>query len=144
MIDFSKFLNLNYWFSGTPTDFYWWKYVAAVFILLLIVGFVARILSKKKKLGRSHRKLMLEIKTPFFIFGIIGLILTFFRYEGVKYLSIRFFFLLLLLSFVAWLAYTIFKIRVMYPRVECEYKGKEDENKYRPTSKKKKNKHKKK
>jgi len=138
MLNFSKLFTLDYWFFASTTPFYWVIPILLVFASLIVISIILKIVIKKKLVkDKMWKKLLKKLPFPFNVFGILGLILTFFRYEGVKYLGMRFLFLILFLSFVAWLGFKIFEFKVVYPRIECNYEEKLQTDKYKPVSKKK-------
>jgi len=140
MINFKEWLKLDYWFSEYATEFHLFKPILALFLLLIVVALILHFFIRKRTENRLLKKFLIGFPQGLYIFGGVGLVLVFLRYEAIRYLSTRFMFLSLLLVFIIWFSYHVFKFKVMFPKVDCEYKKLEEINKYRPTAKKKKKK----
>jgi len=140
MLNLSEFLSWGYWFNSQVTEFHYVIPVTTIFMLLIIAAFVVKKLIKINLKNKLSKKFLKDVPTALYIFGFTGLIFTFLRYEHVKYLSVRFWFLILLVAFIAWIAFHIFQFKVLYPQVECEYKSMQNVDKYRPSPKHKKGK----
>lgn len=136
MIQFSKFLQLSYWFSSTVQDFHWFYPVIISFGVLILVALIIQLVLKRVDFeDKNLRKILRELPTPLSVFGIIGLILSFFRYEQVRFLGMRFLFLALFIAFIVWVVYSVFKFKVLYPKIDHEYKKQQFVDKYRPKAK---------
>ncbi len=140
MIDFNSLLTWDYWLAPQPIDFNNVIPVTILFAFLLVLGFIGRRLLRTDLKNKLIKKFLKGVPAGLYTFGFTGLILTFFRYQYVRYLSMRLWFLLLFVAFLAWIGFHIFKFRVLYPKVECEYKDAIDADRYRPHAKNKGNK----
>ncbi|MCL5406986.1 MAG: hypothetical protein M1429_00595 [Patescibacteria group bacterium] len=100
MINFEKFLTKSYIFEITPTTVGFYKYLAIVFGLFILTALILIVKSKRKE--EIWKNLYVKIINLLLFGGAFGLILIFFRYEGIPYLGSRLFLLILLLSLTFW------------------------------------------
>jgi len=99
------------------------------FLILIILSFVSFVIFKKNKklpiaIVWSH------IYNWFLWIGVVGLLLLFFRYEGITYLSMRFILFLWLIIFVLWGGYIGWFVRRQYKKLLKEYKEKKRKERY--------------
>lgn len=122
----SKFISLNYWFNmragalenNAQTGF-------IVFLVILAVLFAACIFIIKTKRAGIYGKTVKKLQS-FFVWNLtIGLVLLFFTYEMVPFLSSRFWFLLWLIGMIAWLYFIVGKLSDLPKRKEELEKEKE-------------------
>lgn len=103
-----------------------------LFILLILLAVAARLVIHYKKgnlqpwLSRSLRKSF----RLFWVMGVLGLALLFFNYEGAPYLGSRFWYLLWLVMFVAWVGYIVWHVRSRWERDTAAAQQKFQVNKY--------------
>lgn len=127
-----NFLTLNFWFDLRPGVFVGlsMKIVLSFICLLIILAIVAGI--GKKRWAKS---LYAGPWNSFYYFfltnAIVGLILTFFNYELVPFLSARFWFLLWGISLVIWLFF-IYKIIIKIPQKKARLEKEKEFKKYLP------------
>lgn len=101
----NNLLSLTFWFSVDPiplrsTSF---KLLLGLFLLLVIAGIVTRIVGVKKRKEYVFSRVASRLTRPLVSTGIVGLVLIFFEYERVLFLSSRFWYVLLF----AWFVYSI-------------------------------------
>ena len=141
MPDFSKFISWNYWTDSFPgMNFEYLIPTLIIFALIILVGILIQVRYSKKRVDKKLFKQMSGVPGALYWFGGIGLLLTFFRYEGIQILSMRLFMLILFVAFVTWLI----RFRIKYRR---EFKNAPErvtevkvEDKYKPVAKKSKKK----
>jgi hypothetical protein len=126
-----NFLNYKYWLNLRPESLeggaqkYFTILVILFFVLTLVFSFLK---SRNKNLySRVLRKLYTFFLTNF----IIGLLLLFFTYETVPFLSSRFWFLLWAAGIIFWL-YFIVKEVVRVPKIKQELEKEKEFKKYIP------------
>ncbi len=129
--DMGNWLKLNFWLSMNPGGLT--QGVIRVIIVFLISLFVAVVVLKLLKNRKRNLYNKIWNKLYFFSFTnlIIGLVLLFFSYEMLPFLSMRLWFLLWGASMIVWLVF-ILKVLNEIPKVK-EKMAKEDEyKKYLP------------
>lgn len=98
----TNFFTLKYWFGMNAGSLQQNAQRAFVVFLILLLG-----LTIYSELKRRNKGIYLRIWTKLASFGltnlIIGAFLLFFTYEGVVFLSMRFWFLLWFVAIVFWL-----------------------------------------
>ncbi len=126
-----NFFNYNYWFTLRPTSLdggmlkYFAILVVLFFVFTLILAFIK---SKNKNLySRIFRKLYTFCLSNF----IIGLLLLFFTYEMVPFLSSRFWFLLWAAGIFIWV-YFIAKEFLEVPKIKEKLEKEKEFKKYVP------------
>ena len=129
-----KFLTFKFWFSLypgplVPLSFYFFISIFSIFILIAII-----IKFKTKTNEKFIEKIYNETFTCFLTIGILGNILVFFNYQKVLFLSSRFWYILLFLTFIFWIIYIIKLILKIKPLQQKKIKKQEFE-KYLPKSK---------
>lgn len=125
MINFIKLTDINLWIAIRPLPLSKGFAIAlVVFFLLIIIGKIAlRIYASKMKreLTKADKKLYDLIQSLLLTMGSLGIMWTFFAYEGIPILAARFWFLLWLLGLIIWiyailryylLEYTNFKVKL--------------------------------
>lgn len=145
-MDFGKFISLNYWFETRPNTISPEVINIMLIMLLLVLGLfvITKILVKvevKRKniiLSRYYKKW----SNLWLTLLIVSAFLTFFRYEGIPFLSGRFWFAVLYLGIIVWVGFLVFYYFKRIPKQKNEVSEKSDFDKYLP--KKSKNKKKKK
>ncbi|MBM2820285.1 MAG: hypothetical protein HW405_45 [Candidatus Berkelbacteria bacterium] len=135
-IDLLKLLNTKYIFEISPEPISDYLYLSILFGLLIVIAFIFWFIYKRKRKQLDlFKAVQKSVFNPFFYTGIIGLILIFFRWQGMPYLGSRFFLLVLLLLFLFWGTNIIYFRFVTFPKRIKEYQEKKNFNKYLPSSK---------
>jgi hypothetical protein len=137
-IDFKKILNIAYIFDKTPPPDSNYLYLGILFGLMIVLSFGAWLgYGRLKKHIPLWQEMQTRIFNLFFYLGITGLMLIFFRWQGVAYLGSRFFLLLLLIVFIIWGIFIInFRLRI-FPKELIKYFAKQKFEKYLPLKDKK-------
>jgi hypothetical protein len=127
-----NFLTLNFWFSARPGAFSGLslKIVLGFIVLLVILSIVSGIIKKRWSKG-LYSAFWSSLNTFFITNAALGLLLTFFNYEMVPFLSARFWFLLWAISMLAWLFFIV-KIIIKIPAKRVQLEKEKEFKKYIP------------
>jgi len=127
-----NFLTWNFWFDARPGAFIGLslKIVLGFIFLLIILSIVSGVIRKRwsKSLYFSFWD---SLYIFFFVNAAIGLLLTFFNYEMVPFLSARFWFLLWAIGMLVWLFF-IYKIVMKIPGKKAWIEKEKEFRKYIP------------
>lgn len=127
-----NFLTLDFWFNLRPGAFLGSSLkVISAFIFLLIILAVVAGLGKRKWSKSLYANFWNNLYYFFLTNAIIGLILTFFNYEMVPFLSARFWLLLWAIGLITWLFFIV-KIVVKIPQKKVQLEKEKEFNKYIP------------
>ena len=74
----------------------------------------------------------------FVSFGVLSMLWFFFTFEEIYFLGARFWFLLIVIGFIAWIVYIVRYARVTIPAMKEESEKGKDEDKYMPRKKSRK------
>jgi amino acid transporter len=125
----SKLIDPSYLFSllpGAPNLFFW-KIVIGLAILAILWGMIAVFMGRKNKRDGLKRKLWYRWSVWGLIIGPICLLLAFFRFQNVLYLSMRF-------LIFAWLFFAairfVFIIKYWFMEMPKRVKQREKEKAY--------------
>lgn len=133
------FLNLRqlfqpvHLFDANPPyqwAFLWWA--IGIYGALILVAIIIKIFLRPP----YYQKIKNSLFTLGLTCGLIGLLLVFFRFEGISFLSARFWHLILLLVSLIWLGMIIFYSIKKLPIEIKERKEKEWREKFLPQPKK--------
>jgi len=139
MFDFTKFLDWNYLADPYPSA----PSTQTLYLLLgIFVFFIIFGVGEWFWLGRLSQKYPPYLETRgkllnfFLTFGIVGLVLLFFRFETLPYLASRLLLVLLAAGFIIWGGYLLYYLlRVLPVKIKNAQKEK-TYSQYLPTSKK--------
>ena len=127
-----NFLTLDFWFNLRPGVFIGLSLKIIVgFILLLLVLAVISGIGRKRWAKSLYVGLWNSLYYFFLTNAIIGLILVFFNYEMVPFLSARFWFLIWAVSLIVWLFF-IYKAVIKIPLRKARLEKEEEFKKYIP------------
>jgi len=132
-IKFSDLLTLNAWFNINPgplgdqllTILTWF------FIIVIVIGFGFRVLAKRQR-GKIQAKVWRRFGKLGLTMGILGFVVLFFFYEGVPFLSARFWLLVWFIGLIAWKVYILIYLFRKIPQESRENKDKQNFEKYLP------------
>ncbi len=132
MFDFLEVFNYNYIFEYIPQwdpRYSWvlWVIYGSILILGFILVTVDRLVPKNKFLIRH---LNIRILPLINTIGFTGLILTFFRYQAIPYLSARFLVYCLVLISLVWTVFIVIYFIRKYPQDKLEAKIEYRKNRY--------------
>ena len=127
-----NFLTWNFWFSARPGVFigYSLRIVLSFIFLLIILSIVSGVI-KKRRFRSVYYSFWNGLYTFFLTNAIIGLLLTFFNYEMVPFLSARFWFLLWVISMLVWL-FLVSKIAIKISEKKAQMEKEKEFKKYIP------------
>ncbi|MDP2586239.1 MAG: hypothetical protein Q8P32_00490 [Candidatus Komeilibacteria bacterium] len=130
----SQFLQLSFWFDKYPLPFFALAMWVALGVLIAAVAFGAwsKWQSNKNGLDKLTKIVWQKLGSLFLSFGIVGLILMFFKQQRVPYLGMRFWLALWLVICLVWLAFILKFIFKEIPRIKEERKKQAEIKKYLP------------
>ncbi len=126
MFDLIKFLQPAYLFELRP--FTTWNTIESIMVffgLIVLAGIIIKIYKEIKKGEKFQAKLLEKIISLCIVMGVLGILLTWLRYERVQILSARFWLIVWLIVTLIWL-YPIVKY---YLKVVPEAKKRSEEKK---------------
>jgi O-antigen/teichoic acid export membrane protein len=124
-------LTLNFWFNSRPAaliPFFYYLLVVAILIFIVAAFFLWIIKNRQKS---SYNRLWSKIIAFSATHSFIGLLLLFFNYERIPFLSARFWFIVWGAGILAWAAY-IYKYFKTIPEKRKIAQEKREFNKYIP------------
>ena len=93
----------SYWFTHqNPVPHTWLVSLSVFFGLLVLIGLVCLILSNRKSYTAPVRTYFSRWSSFGFASGLVGYILLFFSWQRVAFLSVRFLYIVWLVSFAVW------------------------------------------
>ncbi len=99
------------------------------FVILVILSVVSFIFLKKSK-KQPIAYIWSSVYSWFLWVGIVGIVLLFFRFEGIAYLSMRFLLFLWLILFFFWGLYILWFGRKRYKKILKKQKEKKEKERY--------------
>ena len=139
MFNFSKLLNWQYLSNPYPPTELAHKItfliIAGSSILVTILMWL--IFSRIEKKFQIYENIKFRLFYFFLFFGIISVILIFFRIEGVPFFSSRLFVLIFLFGFLIWLILILFYLWQKFPKELAKYQDKIRKERYLPQPKRK-------
>jgi hypothetical protein len=124
-------LSLNFWFNLKPGPLLpIYQQIFITIIIILAISFFILLIIKAKKVN-LYNKFLEKLHSFSLINCFIGLILLFFNYELIPFLSSRFWFLLWGLGIIIWLFF-IFKILKEIPERKKKILSEKEYKKYIP------------
>jgi len=124
------FFNPEYLFNPYPNyDMKFMPQLLGFFVILLalsIVSFIFLLRNRKRPI-----KIVLAYIYNWLLWsGSVGLVLLFFRYEGVAFASMRFLLFMWILMFIGWGMYLIWFYKKKYKKILKEHKKEKEKEKY--------------
>jgi len=129
LFKFNYLFNLN----PGPNFFYMWSLIV-IFFIMFLAAIVIVIVSWRNR-NIVYKKLFSKIYTMLITIGLVGLLLLFFRYENVYFLSGRFLLLFLVVALLVWLGFIVYYGIRKFPLEITDYKDFLRKEKYIPKSK---------
>jgi glucan phosphoethanolaminetransferase (alkaline phosphatase superfamily) len=132
MINFSRLLDLNFWFALRPTALSKQTTIVLVagFGIFLLTAVILGFLAKIKKQNPPLAKLLRKLKKMFSVMAVVGFILLFFSYEQIYLLGSRFWFLLWFIGLVVWLVFILLYAVGKMPKEKDDLEKKQKYLKY--------------
>lgn len=122
MFDFSQIFDYNYIFEYIPqwhSQYSWisWMIYLGILGIGIILVLVDKFTKQKKFfIGKLKNKILPLTNTV----GIIGIILTFFRYQTIPYLSSRLLIYCLIFTAIVWILFILWYFLRKYPKERFE------------------------
>ncbi len=134
-----RFLTLNYYFNLRPISGNRTLVVLLVFFaVLILIGLAIKLYAKIKNLKKIDRKLIDKYFLFFIVMGLLGILITWFRYESAYLLSARFWLVIWVIGALIWLIKIIrFQFKTV-PEAKKMAEQKQQFKKYLPQRSKKK------
>jgi small-conductance mechanosensitive channel len=129
---FAQFFRLSYWFSIPLTENRVTYIVLWSLCALALVAAIGLRAYQTRVQDSLRRKILIRFSNVAFFFGILGLILTFFRKETLPLLSWRIWSLIVLGITLYWLYGIIRYLRVRVPEIRKQNAERERFEKYLP------------
>jgi len=127
-----NFLTWNFWFSLRPGAFVSGSLRMVLgFIGLLIILTIAASVVKRRWAKSLYANFWSGLFTFFWTNALIGLLLTFFNYEMVPFLSARFWLLVWAAGLIVWLAFIV-RLVVKIPQKKALLEKEKEFKKYIP------------
>jgi hypothetical protein len=120
-----------YLFNANPSyDMKFLIPLLSVFGFLILLGLILLVLAKKNKKKKYKVILIATIYNWCLWVGFMGLLLLFFRYEGIAFVSMRFILLLWLIIAVLWGIYILIFYKKGYKKILKDHKEQIEKDKY--------------
>lgn len=138
----TQLFNLDYLFDPTPGDtFYYMVFFIILFLALILGSFYLESWIRKHPLRSALQSTLPHIGFHLRIFGMMGFVFLFVRYENMPYFSMRFLFVLYLLWIAVYVGMSLYRFKTTLPETIEEQHRLKKRAKYLPkkkTTKKKK------
>lgn len=135
-IDFRKLANIDYYFNGTKATFRFAPHLTIILSIFLVMGLIALIKLLRSKAPAHKKRFLKRLSLLLFTSSVLGFVFLFLRYEGAKFLNMRFWWVLLLVSYFIWsIRLGLYYFRTL-PKLEEEYRVKILKSQYLPKKKK--------
>jgi len=136
---FENMFDLSYWFTLQPalvggTE---GKMIFSFFVLLFVLGIVARIVSSHKTDDRHIREVFERGATLLVTMGILGAVLYFFSFEQIRLFGSRFWYLFWLIGIIVWGFFLLRFVKRTIPELRAHEALKAEHRKYFPPRRKK-------
>ncbi|MBU0648173.1 hypothetical protein KJ855_03250 [Patescibacteria group bacterium] len=140
MFDFRVLADWSYYFDPRPTSgmFDWLIPLIAFFGLMLVAAVYCKLVFGFYRKDKPHdRELGERLFSWLITISIIGFIYTFFRYEGIVYLSARIVLILILIggTYWGWLVWKFY--RTKFGQIKDNFHKKKEQKRYMPKKRKK-------
>lgn len=129
-----NFLKLSFWFDVYPLPFeglFLWL-ALGLSLLAAVLGILAISLRKWFALNKIKREIWSRFSHLSLTFGLVSLVLIFFKQQRAPYLGMRFWSGLLLLTCLVWFFFILKYIFIKAPKIREEKKKLEELRKYLP------------
>jgi len=131
MTNLGHLFQLSFWFNPEPLTLSATsgQIMLVIFVALMVVGAIVRIRVRRHK-DRYVKKVGRRLSSFLSHMSVLGLLMTFFMYEGVAYLEMRFWFLLWVLLFVVWGLFLLRYARKTVPEMRAKFEARAAQMKY--------------
>ncbi|MCX6715168.1 MAG: hypothetical protein NTX72_05145 [Candidatus Uhrbacteria bacterium] len=131
-------LNPLFWLSiaAANVDGLPGKLILGFFLLLILIGVVCRIVLMQSSKDRYLKLIGKRLVTCSLTMGITGVILYFFSYEGIQLFGARFWYLIWVVAFIAWVTVLVKFVMKEVPEMRNKNVNQHAKSKYIPGRKK--------
>jgi uncharacterized membrane protein len=135
---FSNFFDPSYWFTLRPAlvGGLSGNILFGIFVLMFVLGIVARIVSSNKTTDRYARDFGHRLGTLLITMGVLGILLYFFSFERIRLFGSRFLYGLWVIGLLVWGFILARFVRRTIPQKRAYDKEREEQRKYLPSRKK--------
>ena len=131
MIDFKKLIQPSFIFNYQPQTFTFFWYSVIIFSAMVLSAVTVAIFLKTQ--GKPYlEKLKSSIFSLLLWTGGFGLALTFFHWQAIPYLSMRFLFEILFLVFIVWLIFILKYLIFNFKKEKQDFNQSQRFEKYMP------------
>ncbi|MBI4175402.1 hypothetical protein HY523_02165 [Candidatus Berkelbacteria bacterium] len=136
-LDLTKLLNSRYLFARRPEPNSELLFTFAILFGLILIssGLLWLYFSRRERYEPFLMRLRIRLVRWSFTTGFVGLLLIFFRWQGIPYLSSRFFLLLWLVISTVWFLTLITYLLKKFPRERTITQSHQLREKYLPRAK---------
>ncbi|MBM5789873.1 hypothetical protein FJZ23_02175 [Candidatus Parcubacteria bacterium] len=136
---FSTFFDASAWFTFAPAQVGGTsgRIIFGVFLLLFVLGLVARMVALHKTQDHHLRELGLRVGSLCITMGVLGVLLSFFSYERIRLFGARFWYLLWLIGLIVWAAFLARYAYKTVPMLKAREVEQEERRKYLPSRRRK-------
>lgn len=108
-MNIAPLLNLNFWLNLAPDPLMPQsvRILELLFCALIFLGVVAKIIASVKKSDYIFALGVKKFAPPFFVMGLLGLLLLLLDFERVSFLSARFWYVVWVLGALVWMIFII-------------------------------------
>ncbi|HEX7456384.1 MAG TPA: hypothetical protein VF303_02870 [Candidatus Nanoarchaeia archaeon] len=126
-----QILQIDYWFRSKPDTLQGVLLPTIVFFLIFLVGFIL-IIYNQRGIGYypPKNRIFKPAGIGLIIMGLAGAAFTFFTWQGVSFLGVRAFLLVIFLASVAWASYSLYLYRKKVPEQVVRYEASLIKQKY--------------
>ena len=129
----NQLLSASFWFDVRPLPFarvpLW---IALGLFVAAVIFAIACVIIRNKKTGPLAWKVWSKLLHWAFSFGLVGLLLTFFKEERIVYLGMRLWMILWAAICLVWLGFVLKFVLVETPKIKEEKRKQEEIKKYLP------------
>ncbi|MFA6422723.1 MAG: hypothetical protein WCV92_04990 [Candidatus Buchananbacteria bacterium] len=132
----SRFFSFQYYFDATTfISVTTLRVMLAIFVVMVVAGLGIKVYEKVKKLSPIMCKLIDKYFAMLVVMGFLGILLSWFRYEGAYFVSARFWTVVWVIGIIVWLADILRYQFVVVPLAKKQAEQKKNFTKYLPKRK---------
>ena len=133
-----QLLNPSYLFDTQPGELHSMVFFLVFFLVLTVGSFYVDMWIRKHPNRTSIKHLLPHFSQRLRIFGIVGFVFLWVRYENLQLMSMRFLFLLYFIFLVWYVGNAMYKYKTRLPELIEAHHARKKHKKYLPKRKKKK------
>jgi len=138
----SQLFSPSYWFTMSPPQVggTLGNIVFGVFLLLFVVGIVARIVASNRTEDPYIQQIGRRVGSMFVTMGLIGVLLFFFGFEHIQFFGGRFWYPLWVIGVLVWGFFIVRYVKRDIPAMRLRDLDRKEQSRYLPKKKRKKKK----